>query len=279
MRAVIRKPGRIVPLCVAALFFLTIYLSSFPYGVRVIFYPMCREIKRQSFALNIRGFKIMDSANFRIYYRASSAGIINMVDDDAEEDLAKVMEDYDYHIKNKIDVVVYSEYEEMASKIGLGAGSTAMGVYYEGIIGILDPAKWVQSNENVKDTFKKDGPVAHELTHYILDYISGGNVPVWFTEGAALYEEYRINGAIWGEGIEYKSFYSMKELENGFYKLDETKAYRESFLIVKYIGDNYGISAIREIAAELGSGRSMGQAVEKVLVMPEDELVRMSLIG
>lgn len=278
MRAIFKKPGKIVPLCVAALFFFTMYLNITPYGARVVFYPLYRETKRQDFVLNSRGFNIMDSTNFRIYYRDSSDEYINMIDEDAEKDLGKILDDYDYHINDKIDMVVYPEYEEMANKIGLGTGSTAMGVYYEGIISILDPAKWIQDKDDMKETFEKDGPVAHELTHYILDYLSGGNVPVWFTEGAALYEEYRVNGVKWGDGMKFDSFYSMRELEDGFYSLDEVKAYRESFLIVKYIGDNYGMGSIRNIARELRMGKSLNQAMEKVLSISEDELVRRSLM-
>lgn len=278
MRAIFKKPGKIVPLCVAALFFFTMYLNITPYGARVVFYPLYRETKRQDFVLNSRGFNIMDSTNFRIYYRDSSDEYINMIDEDAEKDLGKILDDYDYHIDDKIDMVVYPEYEEMANKIGLGAGSTAMGVYYEGIISILDPAKWIQDKDDMKETFEKDGPVAHELTHYILDYLSGGNVPVWFTEGAALYEEYRVNGVKWGDGMKFDSFYSMRELEDRFYSLDEVKAYRESFLIVKYIGDNFGMGSIRNIARELRMGKSLNQAMEKVLSISEDELVKRSLM-
>lgn len=277
MRAGIVKPVKIVPLCIAALFFLTMYLNYSPYGVRVTFYPLYREIKKEDFVIKNKDFNILESTHFRIYYKDASDGSVEMINEDAERDLLKVQDDFDFHMEGKINLVVYPEYEEMANKIGLGRGSTAMGVYYEGIISILDPVKWVPNTYNMAESFEKNGPVAHELTHYILDYISCGNMPVWFTEGAALYEEYRINGVKWGEDIKFNSYYSTEELESGFYDLDEVKAYKESFIIVKYIGDNYGMEGIIQIAKELGLGRSMDAAIKKVLSISKYELINGSL--
>jgi hypothetical protein len=58
----------------------------------------------------------------------------------------------------------------MATRIGLGTGSTAMGVYYGGVISILEPEKWVGRSHDIAEVFNKEGPVLHELTHYAVDY-------------------------------------------------------------------------------------------------------------
>ena len=41
----------------------------------------------------------------------------------------------------------------------------------------------------------------HELTHLVVDDLAGGNFPVWFTEGSALYMEYMLLGYEWGRDL------------------------------------------------------------------------------
>lgn len=272
MKAILREPRKIVPLCIAALFFLMVYISNSPNGIRVLFYPLFREFKKQSFVFENRNFTVCSSRNFNIYYRSESAGSIDLIEYNAEKDLKYVLTDFNYPIEDRINIIIYPEYDEMANKIGLGTGSTAMGVYYGGIISILDPVKWIDDTNNLRDIFQRDGPMVHELTHYILDYMSSGNIPIWFTEGAALYEEYRINGVKWADDKTYEDYYTPEELEAGFYQLDEIKAYKESFLAVKYIGDNYGMNSIIEITNTLKDGKSINQAIKSVLSISKEEL-------
>lgn len=278
MRVIFKVPRRIVPLFIAALFFLTLYVSNFPCAARVVFYPLYRELKKESFIDSDKSFYIEESSNFRIYYKYSSLSSIELIKKNAEESLKNVINDFKYQPEGKIDIIVYPEYSEMANKIGLGRGSTAMGVYFGGSISILEPTEWIGKNKNIHEIFTKEGPILHELTHYMLDYKSGGNVPIWFTEGVALYEEYRINRVEWAGSKSYTSYYSIEELEKYFYELDEVKAYRQSFLIIKYIGNNFGMDAIDDIIKELRTGRTIGQAIEKVLNMNQDELFSNSLL-
>jgi hypothetical protein len=277
MRAILREPKKIVPLCIAALFFLTIYMNSFPCTVKVVFYPIYREIAKKSFVENSMDFNALETTNFRIYYRDSSGIYINMIEDNAEQSLERLLEDFDYSLRDKIDIIIYPEYSEMAGKVGLGTSSMAMGVYYEGTISVLEPEKWIRPGLNMHDVFKKDGPVLHELTHYVLDYMSGGNMPVWFTEGVALYEEYRHNDVEWAQDKIYTTYYSVDEIKEKFYELDEIKAYKESFLVIKYIGENYGIKSIQNIIKDLRYGKSIDQSIKKELNMELEDLFKISL--
>jgi hypothetical protein len=277
MKAILREPKKIVPVCIAALFFLTIYLNSYPNTMKVVLYPIYREVIREGFVSNGSSFKYCETDNFIIYYKDSSIMSLKMIRDNSEESLRSILSDFDYVPYSKINIIIYPEYSEMADKIGLGNGSTAMGVYYGGTISILEPKRWIGAAYNSDEIFRREGPVLHELSHYMLDYMSGGNLPVWFTEGVALYEEYRHNGVEWAADKTYTSYYSVDELEHGFYNLDEVKAYKQSFLIVKYIVERYGIRAIQDMAKELRLGKSMDQAVDKVLKTNIAQLLKGSL--
>lgn len=277
MNTILKNPKKVVPICIAALFFFTIYTNSFPYIIKVIMYPMYREVLKEGLIGNSRDFNIVDTRDFIIYYKNPSQKYMDMIEKNATQSLRSILSDFDYVPKDKIYLIVYPEYNEMADKIGLGSGSTAMGVYYGGTISILDPEKWIDDCSVINEIFNREGPILHELTHYIVDYMSGGNVPVWFTEGIALYEEYRHNNIEWAADKAYTSYYGREELEKGFYELDEVKAYKQAFLIVKYICDIYGMESLKSIIKGLRSGKSIDQVVEKELYIGIEKLFYMSL--
>jgi len=278
LKLLLRDPKKIVPLCLAALFFLTIFINNSPCMTKLIFYPVYREIKKECFVLGVGDFLLEETENFKIYYHDVNYSYVDIVKDSAEKSLKLILEDFKYEPCGKINVVIYPEYREMASKIGLASGSTAMGVYFGGTISILDPSKWIKNNDNMAGVFQKDGPMVHELTHYIVDYMTGGNIPVWFTEGIALYEEYRVNGVEWLPNKKYQKYYEIEELDKDFYGLDEIKAYRQSFIMVKFIGDNFGIRCLISIVKELGMGKTIDRAAKKVLNMDVEEIFKKSLL-
>lgn len=277
MRTILREPKKVVPLCIAALFFLSMYINNFPFTAKVVLYPLYREIKKEGFIGDSREFNVSETESFRIYYKDRNSYHIEMIKNSAEQSLKNLHKDFDYTPQDKIDIVVYPEYSEMANKVGLGTGSTAMGVYYDGTISILAPEKWIGPGLNMSRIFDREGPILHELTHYILDYMSGGNMPVWFTEGVALYEEYSCNDVEWARDKIFTEYYTVSELDGKFYELDEAKSYKQSFLIVKYIVNNYGIQAIHDIIKELRLGRSIDQAIQNRMNMNTEQLFKVSL--
>ncbi len=277
MKGFLKEPGKAVPLCFAAVFLLTLFIYFFPYTGKVIFYPLYREYKKGNMLSDVSGFKLRETDNFLIYYKSMTPYYLDIIEKDAEKSLKNVQNDFKYTSAGKIIIVIYPKYSEMASRIGLGTGSPAMGVYYEGAISILDPAMWMDKSRDAEYLFERQGPVLHELTHYIVDYMSCGNVPVWFTEGVALYEEYRANNVEWANNKKYLSYYTIDELSKNFYGLDETKAYRQSFLILKYIGTNYGMDSIINIIKKLGEGKSIDMSIREVIKLDIDGLFLKSL--
>lgn len=274
MKKVLNDPRKLVPLCIAALFFLTLYTNSWPCGVKVVFYPLYREMKKECLVFNRSNLHITETDNFKIYYKDIEPKHLKMIMDNGEKSLRKVLQDFDFSLDEKINMIIYGEYRDMAENIGLDTGSAAMGVYYGGTISILDPSEWINESMDINEVFSREGPMVHELTHYIVDYMTSGNVPVWFTEGVALYEEYRINNVEWGFNRKYSRYYEVEDLEEDFYKLDEIKAYKQSFLAVRYICDNYGRKTLFDIIENLSMGKTMDQSVKNVLDMDVDEIFK-----
>lgn len=251
--------------------------------VKMIFYPLYREIKKESIKEENSKFNIIETSNFYLYYRDNSKDNIHIILNNAEDSLSKLKEEFNFENNEKITVIIYPEYKEMANKIGLGNGTMAMGVYFGGIISILDPTKWIDTkyeggeNVDLKEVYNREGPMVHELTHYIVDHLTAGNVPIWFTEGLALYEEYIINNTEWASSKQYFEYYTIEEMEKSFNSLDEVKAYRQSFLIVKYIGESYEKKALLNILKELGKGNTISQAIKKTIGIKIEDVYNNSL--
>lgn len=276
MRVILREPRKIVPLCIAALFFFTAFINIYPYAGKTLVYPIYREFKKQCFIISNRQFNVKSAGCFRIFYRDTSMEFVDIVQNNAQKSLDAIVRDFGYVPYEKINIIIYPDYREMANKIGLGAGNAAMGVYYGGIISILEPEKWIKGNYDAGDgeVFTREGPILHELTHYAIDYQTGGNVTVWFTEGVALYEEYRVNGVEWGADKWYEAYYSTEQMEKEFYSLDEIKAYKQSFLIVKYIAENYGADSIKKVINGLSAGKSLDNIFKSLFKTDMDTMFK-----
>lgn len=143
-----------------------------------------------------------------------------------------------------------------------------MGVYWTGTIRLLSPNVWLPSNAGVdrEVVFAKLNPIAHELTHFILDYMTSGNYPRWFTEGLAQWIEYDVSGFLWLEPQNKldQDLYTLYELDNRFDQLmNQSLAYRQSHLIVEYMASTYGNEKIGELIQHLAAGSSFGRAVNQ----------------
>jgi hypothetical protein len=267
----------------ALLLFFIIYLVFIMPKVKMFFYPLYREIKKESIKEENSRFNIIETNNFYLYYRDDSKENVHIILNNAEDALLRLKKEFNFENNEKITIIIYPEYEEMANKIGLGNGTIAMGVYFGGVISILDPTKWINTESedgediDLEEVYNRDGPMVHELTHYMVDHLTAGNVPIWFTEGLALYEEYIINNTEWASSKVYPEYYTIEEMKKSFNSLDEVKAYRQSFLIVKYIGENYKKEALLNILKELRKGNTISYAIKKTTRIKIEDVYKYSL--
>jgi hypothetical protein len=203
-------------------------------------------------------------------------GEAELVLETAEKFYQPITEDFGYTPRGRIPIILYSTKQELNQSFGWDASESAMGVYWAGVIRVLSPGAWVAETEadRVREVFVSSGPVAHELTHLMVDYLTGGNYPRWFTEGVAQYEEYKLTGFTLSkpEDSLKPPLYSMQELSRDFDNLaDQTRAYSQSLAAVQYIVSQYGDDALAGLIKELGLGCSFSQAAEKVLQLDDTQ--------
>lgn len=276
VKLIYREPKKFLLVCAVCTIITVVWFNNFPCINRVLIYPVYRDLVKDKLTLECTNFNISESSNFRLYYKSIDLDYVKQLLDDAEGNLYSVTRDFQNVSGEKINIIIYPEYEMMMRTMELGVGSPAMGAYYCGTIGVLEEEK---SSGNLRiDRYKKKSLILHEITHCLLDYMSNGNMPSWFTEGAALYEEFRVYNIEWAENEVYSDHYSLDELEKNFCSLDEIKAYREAFLIIKYIADNYGYEGINSIVKKLGEGKSMKQALQGAINADIDVLLTNGLI-
>lgn len=249
-------------------------LWRIPASARYYCYGAIRELVKIYVVIGSWNMSKLTSEHFFVKYRPGDRAEAELVLETAEKFYQPITEDFGYRPRGRVPIILYSTKQELNQSFGWDASESAMGVYWAGVIRVLSPGAWVAETEasRVREVFVTSGPMAHELAHLMVDYLTGGNYPRWFTEGVAQYEEYKLTGFILSkpEDLLEPPLYSMEELSRDFDNLaDQTRAYSQSLAVVQYIVSQYGEEALAGLIKELGFGCSFSQAAEKVLQLDE----------
>ena len=251
------KYKRIELLTILVLSIVVFIMNVNPLMVNAAVYKLSSGIEKYKVDYLTRNYSVQESQHFIYRFTVEDKVIIDLIMQDSEKSYSELTKVFEYIPKKKITVIVFSSIDVMNMAIGLPQEVRAMGLYSCGFISILSPNEWIakKNSEQFKETFKKSGPMLHELAHYFIDIKSKGNYPAWFTEGVALYFENAINGTEWGKGVNYEMRpYTLEELTNNFGNLKQDYAYRRSLEIVSSYVDKYGIDMLIESIDRLGRG-------------------------
>lgn len=235
-------------------------------------YGVVRELLKVQTVLGAWEMDKMFSEHFGVWFAPEKRAEAELILEVAEQVYFPVRDDFDYSPRGKIPIILYSTAEELNKSFGWEAKGSAMGVYWAGAIRVLSPSAWAGDitleQEQVRKKFIDAGPMAHELTHLMVDYLTGGNYPRWFTEGVAQYEDYKLTGFMIPKPVSAAGggFYSFAELETNFDHLpDQVLAYWQSWSLIDFIVQTHGEDALHALIAELGRGKSLSAAMESVL--------------
>ncbi|MGQ9558475.1 MAG: peptidase MA family metallohydrolase [Desulfurispora sp.] len=209
------------------------------------------------------------SEHFLLRYQPGDARYARLVLDTAEEFYRPVFQVYGVEPRQKVLLVLYPDARQLGAGFGWPSGTSAIGVYWAGAVRVLSPAAWLgeMSPEQAAGYFQQSGPLAHELTHYAVDWLTAGNCPRWLTEGLAQYEEWRLTGfEMPGDAQEEPAALPLAELDGYFdTPRGESRAYRQSFLLVRYLMETRGREKMLQILRNLGSGQTIEGAMRQTL--------------
>ncbi|QDR82750.1 peptidase MA family metallohydrolase [Sporomusa termitida] len=252
---------------VVVLVLASMLLSIVPGRPQMWLYPLVRQAMQFKIDYQTRDMPAKETPHFIVKYTEADADMADMVAKAAEAAFEPVTGALNYAPGGKILVLIYPDRQSMKKAYGWAGDASAMGFYWGGVIQVLSPKAWMKNAQSAEE-FITTGPIAHEYTHLVLDYMARGNYSRWFTEGLAQYMEYRINGYEWitaGNQLTGQ-LYTMAELTADFDELpNQALAYRQSLAAVRYIAEVYGDAKLGQVLNYLKAGVKMDKAIEKTL--------------
>jgi len=257
--------GRIVLICL--LVSLLIFIQ-FPGGVRQYIHALAREVNRWGLLAGTRHLASAEGKHFIVRYTPGYAQAAAVVLDAAELFYPRIAADFGVTLPAKVPVLIYQNMADLNRSFGWPADESTMGVYWAGTIRVVAPAVWIGDAEPSRqaEVFQEVGPMAHEITHLFVDYVTRGNCPRWFNEGIAQYEEYRLTGFSFAppEAVP-PVIYTLDELHNFDYLPDQNLAYRQTFSMVAFLAGETGWSGLKAVMQRLGRGETLDEALRAVV--------------
>ncbi|MEY8321212.1 hypothetical protein AAK894_09045 [Lachnospiraceae bacterium 46-61] len=194
--------------------------------------------------------KTIEGIHSKVYYKTEKE-YAELIQRQADTYYTMIAKDFKWDKKDKINFILFETKEDFISSL-FYRGSITMGVYYNGVIGILSPNLWEDQKQYWKktDDFLEKGPVVHEMIHFVIDDKTKGNCEQFLSEGIALYYEKKYTGfsiPVAKEEIQI----TKKELQQNFNQLDSSLAYWKSYEWVQEFVECYGESTLQKALQQM----------------------------
>lgn len=254
--------GRIAILLFSPLLFFCLLRLSWT-TLKITVWPSYREVNRALTYVRQIGSCRLEGKYSIVYYPDGEERAARIVLRAAEKFIPEVAAVFGVTLHRRVPVTLYPNQQELNRAFGWLANEGTMGVYWAGTISVLSPRAWIPAQDEafLEETFLRDGPIAHEATHLVVDYLTRGNCPRWLTEGLAQEVEWRLTGFLFPPPQSFCDWYSFGALEDFDALADQRLAYYQSFLMVRYLLREVGPEGMKELLSQLGRGISFAQAL------------------
>jgi hypothetical protein len=216
--------------------------------------------------LEAAGDRSLAGGPFVVLYPPGQAEAARVVLAELLHDYPAEAADLGARLRTRLYVVLYPSTADLDRTAGLSPAQDDIGLYDAGTIRLAAPTSWIRVRP-WQPVFAREGPVAHELSHALLDAAAHENYPAWFNEGVAQYEDWRLTGFVWLTPHNRLDgpLYSIQQLTAAFYDLpDQSRAYRQALALVQFLVDRGGPQELRALVAALGRGVPFDRALEQV---------------
>jgi tetratricopeptide (TPR) repeat protein len=192
-----------------------------------------------------------------------------------EKEYERLGSAFSYRPEEKIAVKLYPDL-----KVFHEAASTP-DWFYGGVASARDNKILLATPKREENIRKFPQVLTHELTHVFVNRLTYGNRPVWFHEGLALYM-----AGQWDPGkaevlkwaIQEGRIFRLRELEGPFTNFREGReiglAYAQSYALVRYVIERYGMAGVSALIASFGEGNSFSDAAPVVLGLRTEDFER-----
>lgn len=195
----------------------------------------------------------------------------------AEEAYTVIAGRYGHDPETPVRVEVYPRHADFSVRtVGL-AGLGALGVSFGNILAMDSPAA------REPGSFHWGSTLWHEIAHAVTLGASAHRVPRWLTEGISVHEERRARPG-WGDhfSLDFAVAYDTgqlrppSQLNEGFVRPrfpgEVGLSYYMASLVVEWIEETRGLSALRAMLDEYRDGRSNADVIQRVLRMSPEQL-------
>jgi tetratricopeptide (TPR) repeat protein len=211
---------------------------------------------RRELAIESRMEKDYSSIFVISYDEGNQSGLADEVLDVLGTAYNKIGYDFSYYPETHIPVILYTrkDYRSVTS------GPEWSGGLYDGKIRL--PIGGVREITPILR-----GVLFHEYTHVVVGELTKGNCPTWLNEGLAEMEgrkEFNPPVAELERAAKTGEFVPFSAMEKSLAAFDTAKAalaYQQSYSIVSFMIDNYGMYKVTDILANLGKGMESRAAI------------------
>lgn len=123
-----------------------------------------------------RDMKKLETEHFIIHYEDETEG--QLVAKIGEKYYEEVSSFHHYDHEKKIPIIIHNR-EKMSQLTLLKRDNLPMGYYRAGVIQILSPSEWIGEGEDVEEVFETEGPVIHEMSHFMFDQSQDADDETW----------------------------------------------------------------------------------------------------
>lgn len=223
-------------------------------------FALTNTLYRHKLLRRLHDFTVLDDYYAQYHYTCNQADL-----DEIRKEFSYVYplinRLYRFKPPQKISLIIYKDPLQMQNIIHSPIKQLPMGIYWLGQIHILAPSAWLSGDEQEKKcAFELFGPIAHEYTHYIIDYATYGNYPKWFSEGLAQYTEQLLakSPPYTTDSLLNNDCYTLEELEYYFDLLpNQQLVYLEAFLAVLIIIERFSFDFVRQSLDLLKNGEQL----------------------
>ena len=176
-------------------------------------------------------------------------------------------EKYGLQLDQPVTVELFPDQQDFAVRtFGMPSVDGFLGVCFGNVITANSPKAQRPSNWQ--------SMLWHEFCHVVTLNMTGNKMPRWLSEGMSVYEE-RQQNPTWGQHMnpEYRSMILSGELTpvselSGAFLSPPTPnhlqfAYYESSLVVEFLVERFGFTALKAILADLDDGKEINESISK----------------
>ena len=269
-----RLLGACILIGLAVILALTLCLRN---PVRIYGSEMFRNCQRLIVSIQTANWPSIEDRHFIVKYQRGDEASARMVLAEAERVYQPLGSYFGYFPDQRVPILIYPDRASLNRTFGWGSDESAMGVYWAGVIRVLSPRAWMGDTpvSQQQQVFQSQGPVAHEYTHLLVDYKTGGNYTRWLTEGLAQYAEATITGGDPPDRERLEVDDPVNQLDRRFDDpVWQDYSYTVSLDMISYLISSCGSQRIPRLLDALDRGQTMDKAFVQVYGVTLDEFMR-----